>query len=251
MNNEFRLILLVLAIAVFVGTLLWSRYTRDSKGRNLFSEDEYDSKALEKDVLFANDPLEIEEDFGVSEVRIIKPEDAASTPTAYQSEDHNHSVANSIDSVDETGTEVSSEDDSQYIAVLHVTAMSGEQFSSKKICKTLEHLGLRHGKYKIYHRESLQNSDLSLFSVANMVKPGFFEPESDEGFKTPGISFFLVLPGPPDPITTFNEMVQTAKQVAQSLNGELLDADRSTFTSQRGQLIRDEIASFILRIDEE
>ena len=84
-----------------------------------------------------------------------------------------------------------------------------------------------------------------------MVKPGYFEPEAEEQFKTPGISFFLVLPGPPDPLTTFNEMIQTAKQVAQSLDGELLDADRSTFTSQRAQLIRDEIASFILRLDEE
>ena len=251
MNNEFRLLLLVLAIAVFVGTLLWSRYSRDSKGRNLFSEDEFDSNALDKDVLFANDPLKIEEDFGVSEVRIIKPEEATVPQKNYHSDDLSQTAETSIDSADETDTETTSEDDSQYIAVLHVTALSGEQFSSKKICKTLEHLGLRHGKYKIYHRESLQNSELSLFSVANMVKPGFFDPDSDEGFKTPGISFFLVLPGPPDPITTFNEMVQTAKQVAHSLNGELLDSDRSTFTSQRAQLIRDEIASFILRLDEE
>ena len=247
MNNEFRLLLLVLAIAVFVGTLLWSRYSRASKGRNLFSQDEYKNENLEKDVLFANDPLEIEEDFGVSEVRIIKPEDANSAHSSYASEsqDDINASAGTVDA------EVSPEEDSQYIAVLHVTALPGEQFSSKKICKTLEHLGLRHGKYKIYHRESLQNSDLSLFSVANMVKPGYFEPEAEEQFKTPGISFFLVLPGPPDPLTTFNEMIQTAKQVAQSLDGELLDADRSTFTSQRAQLIRDEIASFILRLDEE
>lgn len=243
--NEFRLLLLVLAIAVFVGTLLWSRFNRDSKGRNLFSEDQYDSKSLGKDVLFADESLKIEEDFGVSEVRIIKPEEA--TSTRINPELHNE---DEIDQ-DDTKNKNSLETDSQYIAVLHVTALGGEQFSSKKICKVLEHLGLRHGKYKIYHRESLQNSDLSLFSVANMVKPGFFEPEAEESFKTPGISFFLVLPGPTDPITTFNEMVQTARQVAQTLGGELLDADRSTYTSQRGQLIRDEIASFLLRLDEE
>ena len=243
--NEFRLLLLVLAIAVFVGTLLWSRFNRDAKGRNLFSQDEYDSKSLDKDVLFADESLEIEEDFGVSEVRIIKPDEVNSTQLEPQ-------LLNSDETgQDDSTSESSSETDSQYIAVLHVTAISGEQFSSKKICKVLEHLGLRHGKYKIYHRESLQNSDLSLFSVANMVKPGFFEPDSEESFKTPGISFFLVLPGPTDPITTFNEMVQTAKQVAQALDGELLDADRSTYTPQRGQLIRDEIASFLLRLDEE
>ena len=246
MNNEFRLLLLVLAIAVFVGTLLWSRYSRDSKGRNLFSQDEYKNDTLEKDVLFADDPLKIEEDFGVSEVRVIKSGDANSARTNYASE-----VQDDINASDDAVDAEASEEESQYIAVLHVTAIDGEQFSSKKICKTLEHLGLRHGKYKIYHRESLQNSDLSLFSVANMVKPGYFDPEAEEQFKTPGISFFLVLPGPPDPITTFNEMIQTAKQVAQSLNGELLDADRSTFTLQRAQLIRDEIASFILRLDEE
>jgi len=250
MNNEFRLLLLVLAIAVFIGTLLWSRYSRDSKGRNLFSENDQNSKHLEKDVLYADSEVEIEEDFGVSEVRIISPEDAHRSQNNFSSQAISPNSDSSVDKT-ENISESENEADSQYIAVLHVTATGDQQFSSKKICKILEHLGLRHGKYKIYHRESLQNSELSLFSVANMVKPGYFDPDSDEGFKTPGISFFLVLPGPPDPITTFNEMVQTAKQVAQSLDGDLLDADRSTFTSQRGQLIRDEIASFLLRLDEE
>jgi cell division protein ZipA len=80
-----------------------------------------------------------------------------------------------------------------------------------------------------------------------MVKPGYFDPQTAESFTTPGLSFFLVLPGPPDPVTTFNEMVQTAKQVAQSLNGELLDADRSSFSGQRAQLIQDEIVEFMQR----
>lgn len=257
--SEFRWILIGLAIIVFVGTLIWSRFAKSKSGRNLFDQssnlDDFD-----KDILYADDPLEIQEDFGVSEVRIIKPDthlDSGSGLTTHTSNtlstdqgnlSESEDSANKLDTDDSNN---SNPEDAQHIVVLHVTARPGETFKGKKVCKTLEHLGLRHGKYKIYHRESLQNPDISLFSVANMVKPGFFEPDALEVFSTPGISFFLVLPGPPDPMTTFNEMVQTARQVAQSLDGDLLDAERSSFSNQRSQMIQDDIVNFMHRYNDE
>jgi cell division protein ZipA len=247
--SEFRWLLLGLAVAVFIGTVIWSQFTKNNRARDLF--DASADNDFEKDILFADQPLEIEEDFGVSEVRIIKPDERTNLNTdALTSTGENfHATQDTNSRFDDKGQENS--EDAQHIVVLHVTAHQGETFKGKKVCKTLEHLGLRHGKYMIYHRESLQNPEISLFSVVNMVKPGFFDKDVMETFTTPGISFFLVLPGPPDPVTTFNEMVQTARQVAQTLGGELLDSERSTFSGQRAQLIQDEIVNFMHRFNEE
>jgi len=210
--NELRWILLLLAIAVFTGTLLWSRFSRESKARDMFSEKHRNKDNLNQDVVYADDDVEIDEDFGVSEVRLINP--STDLHSLDVSQTQKSQLSDQMDSASQS--QEPAEDELQYITVIHVTAKAGETFKSKKICKTLEHLGLKHGKYQIYHRESLQNPDVSLFSVANMVKPGYFEPNAEESFTTPGISFFLVLPGPPDPLTTFNEMLQTAKQVLQA-----------------------------------
>lgn len=235
------------ALVVFLGTIVWSRFSNNSKARNLFET--YDDEELGKDVLYADDPVKIEEDFGVSEVRIIKP---ASADSALTSESDNSEFARESGSGfgDENNAPQEAADENQHIIVLHVTAKPGETFKGNKLCRTLEHFGLKHGKYKIYHRESLQNPDVSLFSVANMIKPGYFEVDAIDSFTTPGISFFLVLPGPHDPVTTFNEMVQTARQVAQQMSGEILDAERSTFSTQRAQLIRDEIVNFMHRLED-
>lgn len=254
--SEFRWILLGLAVLVFIGTLIYSRMTQNKQGQDLFDRNGFGKDSFDKDVLFADDPLEIEEDFGVSEVRIITPSGQAAENSASRMEQQKSFDPDTADSMDSTRVDFpdsedaelnSAEDESQHIVALHVVSQQGESFKGSKVCKVLEHLGLRHGKYKIYHRESLQNPDISLFSVANMVKPGYFDPQTADSFTTPGLSFFLVLPGPPDPVTTFNEMVQTAKQVAQTLNGELLDADRSSFSGQRAQLIQDEIVEFMQR----
>ncbi len=62
----------------------------------------------------------------------------------------------------------------------------------------------------------------------------------------PGISLFMVLPGPIEGVEAFDQMIAAARTLAQSLNGELLDESGSTLSIQRERYMREEIVQFEL-----
>ena len=63
-------------------------------------------------------------------------------------------------------------------------------------------------------------------------------------FCIPGISLFMVLPGPIDGADAFDLMMAAARTLAQSLNAELLDESGSTLSIQRERYLREEIVQF-------
>ena len=65
-----------------------------------------------------------------------------------------------------------------------------------------------------------------------------------ENFTTPGISFFMSLPGPKDAIKAFDCMVETAQVVVKNLKGELHDEAHSVCTTQTLEHLRQRIRDF-------
>ena len=51
-------------------------------------------------------------------------------------------------------------------------------------------------------------------------------------FNTPGLVFFVTLPGPDDMMKAFDYMLETAQAVARNLGGDVLDETRSVITKQ-------------------
>ncbi|MCG5516019.1 MULTISPECIES: cell division protein ZipA [unclassified Ectothiorhodospira] len=133
------------------------------------------------------------------------------------------------------------------IIVLHVVAPNQERFLGVNLQAALAEMGLEHGDMGIYH---LNVSDgqrtFTLFSLANMVKPGSFDPETMDVFTTPGVSLFLRLPGPCDPLESFDAMLTCAERLAERLNGQVLDASRSAVTPQGNQHTREDIRQWKL-----
>jgi cell division protein ZipA len=84
-----------------------------------------------------------------------------------------------------------------------------------------------------------------VFSVVNMVKPGWFDPQAMHEFETPGISLFLQLPGPLAAIVAFDILVAEANALAEALGGSLQDASHSTLTQQTVQHLREEVQVFV------
>lgn len=119
------------------------------------------------------------------------------------------------------------------------TALSGEQ-----AVVALREAGLVHGKYGIFHYLPGKESDEPLFSVANLTEPGSFEVINFKNTTIPGMSFFMVLPGPGDPVVSFDAMVQTARALTQELNAELFDERGSSWSIQRERFIREEIIEY-------
>lgn len=135
----------------------------------------------------------------------------------------------------------------QKIVVLHVAARGSQRFGGEEIFAALQAEQLQLGKFNIFHRLVGESSE-SLFSVANMVEPGSFDPKRLDEISTPGVSLFLVLPGISDGAEAFSDMLITARDLAQRLGADVLDEHGSSLSNQTAGHIREEILAFQLRL---
>ncbi|MBI2381057.1 MAG: cell division protein ZipA [Gammaproteobacteria bacterium] len=134
------------------------------------------------------------------------------------------------------------------VIVINVMSRGEEQFNGAIILQTLLSLGFRYGEMQIFHRHrEARGKGPVLFSLANAVKPGVFDLDNLDAFYTPGLTLFMQLPGPQDPAAVYELMLDTAKRLAQELDGVLLDGGRSTLTHQAQQHDRERIRDFARR----
>ncbi|WP_298446968.1 cell division protein ZipA [uncultured Marinobacter sp.] len=131
------------------------------------------------------------------------------------------------------------------VIVINVLARQGEEFSGTALQKLFEACGLAHGDMEIYHRHEADNTTSPVqFSVANAVEPGTFKPNDAAAMTTPGISFFMSMPGPTNALQAFDFMHETAQCVVRNLGGELKDERRSVMTAQTVEHCRQRIREF-------
>jgi cell division protein ZipA len=132
----------------------------------------------------------------------------------------------------------------QKIVTLRVIARDGGAFRGDELILSLRGLGLRHGKFGIFHRYDGNDEERTIFSAASLVEPGSFDLANIKDQEIPGISLFLVLPGPVEGVEAFDSMMTAARAVSQSLNAELLDESGSSLSIQRERYIREEIIQY-------
>jgi len=120
----------------------------------------------------------------------------------------------------------------------------GREIASDRVILALRAAGLKHGKYGIFHKHESELSDEPLFSVASLTEPGTFDLTRLAETKIAGTSFFMVLPGPGDPVERFDQMVATARELARELDGELRDEKGSSWSIQRERYVREEIIEY-------
>jgi cell division protein ZipA len=132
----------------------------------------------------------------------------------------------------------------QKIVTLRLVAKHQGTFAGDELALSLRGIGLRHGKFGIFHRFEGTNEKQSIFCAASLVEPGSFDLANLKEQRIPGISLFMVLPGPIDGVEAFDLMIVAARALAQSLNGELLDESGSTLSIQRERYLREEIIQF-------
>lgn len=145
---------------------------------------------------------------------------------------------------EESGADSEEAEAPQKIVTLRIVAHEKKSFAGDDLILTLRGIGLRHGKFGIFHRYDGNDESRTVFSAASLVEPGSFDLENIKDQEIPGISLFLVLPGPIDAIKGFDQMITAARTLAQSLSGELLDESGSTLSIQRERYMREEIIQF-------
>jgi cell division protein ZipA len=117
------------------------------------------------------------------------------------------------------------------VLVLHIVAKAGEQIQGAELLPSLLSLNFKFGDMDIFHRH-IDNAGTGkvLFSLANMLKPGIFDPDNMEQFVTQGVVLFMTLPGYGDPLMNFTIMLNSAYQIAEDLGAELLDGQRQPWS---------------------
>ena len=132
----------------------------------------------------------------------------------------------------------------QKIVTLRIVARNQGAISGEELVLNLRGIGMRHGQFGIYHRYEGSDDDKVIFSAASLVEPGTFDLTAIREQEIPGISLFMVLPGPVDGAQAFDLMIATARALTQSLNAELLDESGSTLSIQREHYLREEVIQF-------
>lgn len=132
----------------------------------------------------------------------------------------------------------------QKIVTMRLVARHRGAFKGDELILSLRGIGMRHGKFGIFHRIDGDDDDATIFSAASLVEPGSFDLSNIKEQQIPGISLFLVLPGPVEGADAFDMMMESARTVAQALDGELLDESGSSLSIQRERYLREEIIKF-------
>ncbi|MCL1127081.1 cell division protein ZipA [Shewanella surugensis] len=125
----------------------------------------------------------------------------------------------------------------QDVLVLHVTAKEHEEFNGAELLPCLLTLNFKFGDMNIFHRhQDNAGKGKVLFSLANMVKPGVFNPDNMEQFCTQGMVLFMTLPCHGDALMNFSIMLNCAHQIADDLGGQVLDGGRDIWLESTKQM---------------
>jgi len=119
------------------------------------------------------------------------------------------------------------------VFMINVVARDPAGLNGDDILQILLACDLRFGDMNFFHRTEFESGRGAIqFSVANMMQPGVFDIDNMSDLTTPGLVFFLTLPGPEDMMQAFDFMLETARTVARNLGADVLDESRSVLTGQ-------------------
>ncbi|GJM08303.1 MAG: cell division protein ZipA [Lysobacteraceae bacterium] len=157
----------------------------------------------------------------------------------------NDPVGSEIDLRDDPGTPERPPTDPDRVVVLNVEARAGELFTGLKMAEALDKTGVEFGDMSIYHRrQDVGGNKRVLFSVANMTRPGIFDPDAMAGFQSPGLTLFMTLPAPLSALDTWDVMLPAAQRLGELLDGRVTDDRHSVLSRQRIASIREEMREY-------
>jgi cell division protein ZipA len=132
-------------------------------------------------------------------------------------------------------------DEAPLLIQLSVAKRTGA-FPGPDILEVAESCGLRPGDMDIFHcLDEFDDGTRIYFSMANMVKPGTFPFDAMDDFSTPGMMLFAQLEGYPEDLTILEEMIATARKLANSLGGDVLDDTRRPLTVRKEEDMRNAV----------
>ena len=131
------------------------------------------------------------------------------------------------------------------IVTLFVSARTGHLIAGSDLVVAAEKAGLVFGDRGIFHRMVAGKHEQGpIFSMANMVKPGHFDMAQIGDMETPGVTFFMALPGPLPALDAWDALLPTAQRLAELLDANVLDEKRNALGRQGIAHVRDELRAW-------
>ena len=123
----------------------------------------------------------------------------------------------------------------QDLFIFNAVAKEGAQLGGHELLQFFLTSGFRFGEMSIFHRhEHSDGTGPILFSIANMMAPGVFDPDNMEQFKSEGVSFFLTAPNADiDVKASFEMMLRAVEQMAEEFDCIVLNAQREPMTEEQ------------------
>jgi FtsZ-interacting cell division protein ZipA len=128
-------------------------------------------------------------------------------------------------------------EESRKVIALRLVSSSPERFAGRAVRHALTAEGFVLGRYSIYHKPDAEQR--AVLSAASLSKPGNFDPDTIDTQRFGGLSLFAVLPGPRPPRETFEELLTTARNLNERLQGGLQDERGGPLTPTRIASLRE------------
>lgn len=132
-------------------------------------------------------------------------------------------------------------DDQRRVVALRLVAPPPERLPGRALRLALASEGFVLGKFQIFHKPDATGR--AVLSAANLSKPGTFDLGTMDVQRFGGLSLFTVLPGPKPPLKAFDDLLATARNLNERLQGALQDERGGPLTPTRIASLRESLSS--------
>jgi cell division protein ZipA len=131
--------------------------------------------------------------------------------------------------------------------VFNVAAKEGESVRGHELLQFFLTAGFRFGEMSIFHRHlHSDGTGPILFSIANMMTPGIFDPDNMEQFRSQGVSFFLTVPNHNINVKkAFDMMLVAVEQMAEEFDCVVLNEQRELMTEEQYRNYHERLLRYI------
>jgi cell division protein ZipA len=239
--NELRVILALIGALVLAAIYFFSRPIKSAQGRRMPASRDANDERIEP-VLGDADARAVQGELPVTRSEIDELAEAFSGPRSAPPSERKTDKPVPPKPAPRAPVGVRPGQPIERIVTLFVAARAEAAIHGSDLVVAAEKCGLDFGDLGIFHRLVDGKSDSGpIFSVANMVKPGSFDMSRVDEITTPGLSFFMALPGPLPALDAWDTMLPTAQRLAELLDATVLDEERNALSRQRIAHIRDEL----------